>query len=298
MTVKRPNLDLPALLLLATLCGCSAVNLGQLVAQGKQPLTREQLAALLPEASLRLEAIDFDGIVQFRPDGQLAAKDRSGQGEKGTWEITGDNQLCLKFARWYYGGSRCYSIVQDNNNYIFFTANGARYYTGTMHSPPPAAKTPDVSRPPKAGEPAKDSGGGSDQAGTVARTESGKSGQPGFTEEEKTHTLVQLARNCPECNLYGIDLKNAALGGANLAKANLAGADLGGANLSRANLSGANLAGARLINTDLSGADLSGSNLAGADLTGSNLTRANVSNAHMAGTNLNGALLNSIQGLK
>ncbi len=288
----------PALLLLAHLYGCSAMTLQQLVAEGKQPLSREQLAALLPDASLRLEAIDFDGILQFRPDGQLAAKDRLGQKEKGTWEISGDNQLCLKFTRWYYGDSRCYSIIKDNNNYIFFTSNGARSYTGTMHSSPPAGKAPDVSRPPIPDEPAGESRGAVEQAGSAVQAESGKGGSPGFTEEEKVHTLIQLARNCPECNLYGIVLKNAALGGANLAKANLAGADLSGANLSRANLGGANLAGAKLINTDLSGADLGGSNLAGADLTGSNLTRANVANAHMAGTNLNGALLNSIQGLK
>jgi hypothetical protein len=298
MSVKRRILVVPALLLLAHLYGCSAVTLRQLAAEGKQPLTREQLAALLPDASLRLAAIDYDGILQFRPDGQLAVKDRLGQAEKGTWEITGDNQLCLKFGRRHYGDSRCYSIVKDNNSYIFFTANGARSYTGTLNSPPPAGKTADVSRPPKPGVPEQQSGGGIDQAGPVAKTENGKGGPPGFSEEEKTHTLVQLARNCPECNLYGIDLKNAALGGANLAKANLAGADLSGTNLSRANLSGANLAGARLINTDLSGADLSGSNLAGADLTGSNLTRANVSNAQMAGANLNGAILHNIQGLK
>lgn len=296
--MKRHILVLPALLLLAHLCGCSAVTLQQLVAEGKQPLSREQLAALLPDASLRLEAIDFDGILQFRPDGQLAAKDRLGQAEKGSWEITGDNQLCIKFARWYYGSSRCYSLIKDNNNYIFFTSNGARYYTGTMQSPPPAGKAPEVSRPPKPGEPAGESRGAIDQTGSAAKTASGEGRSPKFTEEEKTHTLIQLARNCPECNLYGIDLRNAALGGAHLAKANLAGADLSGANLSRANLGGANLAGARLVNTDLSGADLTGSNLAGADLTGSNLTRANVTNAHMAGTNLNGALLNSIQGLK
>lgn len=296
--MKRHIVVVPALLLLAHLYGCSAMTLKQLVAEGKQPLTREQLAALLPDASLRLEAIDFDGILQFRPDGQLAAKDRLGQAEKGTWKITEDSQLCLKFARWYYGGSRCYSLIKDDNTYVFFTSNGARYYTGTLQSSPPADKAPDVSRPPKPGEPAGQAHGGFDQTGTAAKTESGMGGSPRFTEEEKTHTLIQLARNCPECNLYGIDLKNAALGGANLAKANLAGADLSGANLSRANLGGANLAGARLVNTDLAGADLTGSNLAGADLSGSNLTRANVTNAHMAGTNLNGALLNNIQGLK
>jgi len=256
--VKRHILVLPALLLLADLYGCSAVTMQQLVAEGKQPLTREQLATLLPDASLRLEAIDFDGILQFRPDGELAAKNRLGQAEKGTWEITGESQLCMKFAHWYYGGARCYSIIKESNNYIFFTSNGARYYTGTMQSSPSAGKTPDVSRQPKPGEPAGEPRSGVGQAGTTAKAESGKSGSSGFSEEEKTHTLVQLARNCPECNLYGIDLKNAALGGANLAKANLAGADL----------------------------------------TGSNLTRANVTNAHMAGTNLNGALLNSIQGLK
>ena len=79
-----------------------------------------------------------------------------------------------------------------------------------------------------------------------------------------------LAKHGKDClrgaNLYGADLSEADLRGANLRGANLYGADL-----SEADLSGANLSGANLWCANLRGANLSGANLWCANLSGANL---------------------------
>ena len=79
-----------------------------------------------------------------------------------------------------------------------------------------------------------------------------------------------LAKHGKDClrgaNLYGADLSEADLRGANLRGANLYGADLSEADLSGANLSGANLWCANLRGANLSGANLWCANLSGADL--------------------------------
>ncbi|EIX0428128.1 pentapeptide repeat-containing protein [Salmonella enterica] len=66
--------------------------------------------------------------------------------------------------------------------------------------------------------------------------------------------------------MYGADLCDANLRGADLRDANLCDANLRGANLRDANLCDANLRGANLRGANLYGANLRGANLYGADL--------------------------------
>ncbi|EDH6207101.1 pentapeptide repeat-containing protein [Salmonella enterica subsp. enterica serovar Bukavu] len=95
--------------------------------------------------------------------------------------------------------------------------------------------------------------------------------------------------NLRGANLYGADLRDANLRGANLRGANLCDANLRGANLRGANLRGANLCDANLRGADLRGANLRGANLRGANLRGANLRGANLYGADLRGANLYGA---------
>lgn len=123
----------------------------------------------------------------------------------------------------------------------------------------------------------------------------------GVSEKEQ---LVARARNCPGCDLRGVNLKRADLTGANLAGADLSGANLHGARLSGANLAGANLAGANVNRADLKRANLSGAQIQGAmlyesrfdgaDLTGADLTRADAGKVQFIGAKLRGAVLKAV----
>ena len=285
-------------LLSILLGGCSSVTMTQLVADGKQPLSQKQLASLIPNATIHLESIDFDGEIHFQADGRLVGKNRQNETEKGKWEINKENQLCMKFAHWYYGESRCYRIInEDADTYIFFTANGARMYTGRMQSGQETSMTREGGRQPGHDDPPGPAPATRTAIATAEKRDSDGSRAPKLSEQEMKISLQYLARNCPGCNLSGTDLQNAQLIDANLAGADLAKIDLSGANLRRANLAGANLSGARLVRANLAGADLSGCNLAGADLTGSNLIRANMTAAKLEGAILTGTLLENIQGM-
>lgn len=280
-------------LLLIFLGGCGPVTMTQLIAEGKQPLTQKQLADLVPNATIHLQSIDFDGDIHYQPDGRLTAGNKLNEKEHGQWQIDRDNRLCMKFTRWYYGDLRCYRIVNESaDTYVFFTTNGARAYTGRLQSSPKATAATTGNQPAE--------GAPQNASGTAAAEHRApdRSGPPKISEQEMKISLTYMARNCPGCNLSGADLQNAQLVSANLAGANLSNIDLSGANLRRANLAGANLAGARLIRTNLSGADMSGCNLSGADLTGSNLTRANMTDATLQGAVFSGALIENTQGLK
>ncbi len=272
------------------MAGCSSVTNRQLIADGKQPLSGQELHEMIGNNGLHLEAIDFDAKIQFLPDGHLAASDLNGTKEIGKWQITPENELCIKFDRWYFGDLNCYTIFREKNSYAFFTRNGARYYSGTAIS-----RTSGVEEIQTiAGKNQKVKGNTSGSHGYV----NDRSARSRPTQAENKHTLLNLARNCPDCKLSGVDLRGANLIAANLTGADLSGADLSDANLRRANLAGANLSGAKLVRTNLTGADLTGSDLSQADLTGSNLIRAIVTNANLDGTIFSDAHLESIEGMK
>lgn len=247
-----------------------------------KPLSGTQLQELLAGHSLHLEAIDFDAIVQYLPNGHLGATSIQGDKDQGKWSISANNELCMKFDAWYFGDLRCYKLFNEKEKYVFFTANGARYYTA-MALPRNGDAVAIQSRSQNSNKII------SDQSVNPVAV---------LTNAEREQTLIRLARNCPDCNLAGVNLRGAQLIAANLTGANLSGADLRDANLRRATLAGANLSGARLTRTNLAGADLTDCDLSNADLTGSNLIRATVTGAKFKDTILSGAHLESIQGYK
>src|SRR5579859_1003255 len=93
----------------------------------------------------------------------------------------------------------------------------------------------------------------------------------------------------PGADLYGADLREANLYGANLRGADLYGADLREANLREADLRGADLYGADLREANLREADLRWANLRGANLYGADLYGADLRGANLYGADLRGA---------
>jgi hypothetical protein len=272
-------------MVLVFLYGCAPVTMKQFLADGKKPLSEKQLHELIDDHSLNLEAIDFDAEVHYLPNGHLNATSLQGEKDTGKWHIASDNQLCMKFDSWYFGDERCYMLFNEQGKYVFFTTNGARYYTATT--------LPENDRGT-----ANQSGSENSNDRPVYSDNKGNETAVSLSEEEKKDALISLARNCPDCNFTGTDLSGAQLVAANLAGANLSQVDLSDANLRRANLAGANLSGAKLIRTNLAGANLTNCDLSHADLTDSNLIRATVTGAKLDGALLSGAHLESIQGLK
>jgi len=268
-----------SLIVLVFLGACAPVTIDQYIADGGEPLTGKQLHELLADHNFHLEAIDFDAKVQYQSNGHLTATSLQGDEDKGKWSITPENLLCMKFDVWYFGDLKCYKLIEEKDQYLFFTTNGARYYTGTRSS--------------GYGETLTDP----QQTKDIVKRQSTPKAVP-LSNEDKIQTLIGLARNCPDCSFTGVDLRGAQLIGANLVGANLSGADLRDTNLRRANLIGANLAGADLSRSNLAGANLTDCDLSDADLSGSNLIRANVTGAIFKGAILTGAHLESIQGYK
>jgi uncharacterized protein YjbI with pentapeptide repeats len=283
--------------------GCAPNTRKQLLKEGQQPLSAEELFTLITDNSLHLESTDFSGTVFFQNDGYLAGQDRLNNRDTGKWDISSEGMLCLKFRVWYYGDTKCYSIFANENadSFIFFTENGARYYTADYMTADPENLGTQIRKSKKKtfvreqlAEQTRDTG----TAESYSSSNTTAVPPPSMSAEDKDHTMIQLARNCPDCNLAGVDLKKAQLIGANLAGANLSGADLSGANLRRADLTGADLSGAKLLITNLAGAILVGTNLANADLTGSNLIKANLTGANTDGTIFTGTHLESVEGYK
>ena len=75
---------------------------------------------------------------------------------------------------------------------------------------------------------------------------------------------VEGAVDWSNCNLFGLDLSNLELSGANLSGSSLYAANISNTDLSGANLSHAQIYKANVTNTDFTYADLSYANLCGA----------------------------------
>lgn len=296
---------------LLLLSACAPNNQKQLLRDGKTQLSAEQIFQLVVGNTLHLESIDFNASVYFLEGGRVSGKTRQNNQDSGAWDINSDRQLCLKFATWYYGDEKCYTLVETGKDaYIFFTSNGARAFAATVISGDPAGLAATGRKKGKAYLREKIAGGKSAATFETDASSTNSATQPQEAEpprdiptpppspEETRHTTIEMAKNCPNCNLAGADLTGAELITANLAGANLAGADLSRANLRRANLAGANLAGAIMINTNLPGANLANCNMSNANLTGANLIRANFTGAMTEGIQLQGAYLEGVTGLK
>ncbi|MCP3890916.1 MAG: pentapeptide repeat-containing protein [Desulfobulbaceae bacterium] len=283
--VKNQSFLFPILLcstLLITACAPATVK--QFEARGKTELTKEQIRSSFSGKEIHLEAADFDANVQFGSSGKLSGTSINGSSDNGNWNVAENNLLCLKWDSWYFGDNKCYQTFKDEDNrFIFFTQNGARYYTATVTNQS-SRKTTSSRHKNKQNTSQDDFQLSSERSPTTSNS------------NRDPDRILRLARNCPGCNLSHINFKGAQLVGANLSGADLSGSDFSGADLRRANLTNANLSGARFIRTNLPGADLTDSNLTNADLRGSNLTRAIVHGANFTGTITKGAILNSLQG--
>lgn len=102
--------------------------------------------------------------------------------------------------------------------------------------------------------------------------------------------VAGLSRNCPGCDLTGLNFKRRDLSGADLR-----GADLTGTSFHRAILRGADLSAARLNETNFNRAVLSGASLSGATLTGALLYQADAGRADFTQANLAGAHLRRLR---
>ncbi len=294
------------MILILLLSSCAPGTQNQLVKKGQSSLSSEELFVLIADNSLHLEAFDFDGTFYFQKDGYLSGRDRLNNLDTGKWDISSEDQLCLKFRIWYYGDTKCYSVFRDQkpDSFILFTENGARYYSAEYLTGDPQNLAKQIRKRNKKkfirdqlAQEVQD-GDSPGSRNISLPPELPPEPPPSFSKNDTNLAMTRLARNCPDCNLAGVDLKKARLVEANLMGADLSGADLSGANLRRANLTGANLSGAKLITTNLSGAILVNSNLSNADFTGSNLIKANLTGANLDGATFTGAHLESIEGFK
>ncbi len=286
------------------LASCSPITSKQAVKQDSTQLNAEQIFEIVADNSLVMTAYDFSGTVYFDRNGQLAAVDNEKQRDVGKWDLTDENQLCLKFRLWYYGDIKCYTIFdnQQADRLTFFTTNGAAYYTAKQIKGDPEAL---ASKLEKASPPRSVRRQIASQQTDSTSSPTGREPEPArdlvinpSSENDSDLTAKRLAGNCPGCNMTGMDLREASLIKANLEGANLSGADLRYANLRRANLSGANLQNARLNHANLPGANLTGADLRGADLRGANLLLANLTDADVNGANFTNANLEKTIGLE
>jgi len=294
-----------ALTMCATTLGCGVSSRQQLVDAGQKPLDKEALYTLVAGRNLHLTAIDFDAQVVFRDNGSLAALSNGGEKDSGSWDITTDDLLCLDFRTWYYSDLKCYSVFaeKEKSTYIFFTENGARYYTAE-----PLATIPESLEETSGAK--KRSSYLKERQGGVARSIPEETANPDPSppaeqvsgpepsKAEMKRILITTAGNCPGCNLAGADFSRADLVGAKLSGASLSGADLRGANLRRADLSGANLHQADLRGANLPGANLRNADLTDADLSGANLIKADLTGAAIKGAIIKDALLEGATGIK
>ena len=291
-------------ILLLMLSSCTPITSKQALKQDSTQLNATQIFEIVADNSLVMSAYDFSGTVYFDRNGQLAAVDNEKQRDVGNWDLTDENQLCIKFRVWYYGDIKCYTVYdnQQADRLTFFTTNGAAYYTAKQVEGDPESLIGKLEKasPPRSvrqqiaseqGEsPSSTSAGEPSPARNVAINPS--------SENDSELTAKRLAGNCPGCNMTGMDLKEASLIKANLEGADLSGADLRYANLRRANLSGANLQNARLNHANLPGANLTDADLRGADLSGANLLLANLTDAEVSGANFTNANLEKTIGLE
>lgn len=253
-----PILQSLLLIVLLATGGCAVSRQSQLVSQGQEPLAGDTIKDLVAGKSLNLTAIDFNAQVTFSAAGKLTAVDRLNNTDTGIWFINPANMLCLVFDRWYYGDQKCYNLFDNpvGDSYIFFTANGARYYTAKVLGESTTDKPGSTTAEPPSPSTNVDSGmveGPVPPPGASSQTTATPP-----SKEELRRSLHRLARKCPGCDLADADLRQADLSGANLAGTNLSHSDLRDANLHQANLKGANLTGANLSGADLSGADCTG----------------------------------------
>lgn len=291
------------------MAGCATSTVNRAVEEGATPLTVEEIYSLVDNNTLHLVSSDFDAHVFCAQTGELAASSLANTRDIGQWDIKSDSSLCLKFRVWYYGDVNCYSVYQEakRNDYLLFSKNGALVYTATVATGNTEQLTTKSEHPHNTKfmrSKLSKSGNSSSPPSTAPASQIVTAAAPAIahtpvaaSSEEINHSVKEMARDCPACNLKDADLRQANLVGANLKGANLKGADLSRANLRRANLEGANLSGATLLSANLPGANLKDADLSGTDLTGSNLIQADFTGADLTNSILTNTLQEGSKGL-
>lgn len=278
------------------IASCSGNTVSQMTKAGHAPLDAKSIDTLFSGQTLHFEAHDFNANLTFHEEGTLSARNTSHETDNGTWELTAEDMLCLRFKTWYFGDTKCYIIFQENDaeRYTLFTANGARYYTVR---PVNASKVGslDTEIQPKSNVTYRDT---TDNSPNI-QYESPQAGPRSYSQPdsgEMKFLLATTARNCPACDLSGLDLSETNLVDAILSNATLSGTNFHSADLRRANLSGADLEGADLSGANLSRAKLKNCNLRKANLSGANLTMTDFTGADLTGTILQGTPLDRTTG--
>ncbi len=295
MVCKASILYLLAAMMLISGCGPNTVS--QMKKAGISPLNANSVETLIIDQTLHFEARDFNANLSFHNGGMLSARNNANATDTGTWDITTENMLCLTFKTWYFGDTNCYTLYleEDQQRYILFTKNGARYYTvkrlnaskvGRL-GPKDMTKTHVTNRNTPLNSP-----------NIQYDSDTNRSMSPSHPNRSEFKFLVaSTARDCPGCDLSGLDLSESDLSDAILSKAILSGTNLHSSDLRRADLSGADLSGANLTAANLSKATLRNCNLRNADLSGANLTMADFTGSDVTGTILQATHLDRTTGI-
>jgi len=289
------------------LCGCGPTTVKTLVKEkGAQQLAATEVLALVKGNTLLLHSFNEDADFYFDPSGQLFAKGISTDKDQGKWDVSADGELCFRMEKWWYGDLRCFQVyrVADTNRLHLANSSGVIPYVAEQQTGDSKQLYADSDRQKKSLRRSirKQQNEGQQDSPAAARA----TRTPSITEEQPKSdhgnndtgaTVEWMAKDCPGCNLAGVDLGKAELIGARLAQADLHGANLSMANLRRADLQGANLRDAILSYTNLPGANLRGADLRGAVLKGANLIRADLTGAKLEGADLTEVLREGTKGL-
>ena len=282
---------LSAILLIAVsllfLSGCGSKDVEDAAKSGGEKLDSKALFALLSGNTIHIEEYSSQADVEMYTDGTLLGRNNENDTNPGRWYIEDDGSLCIKFRKWGHGDKVCNTVYRTGDHYTQFSSIGIQVSTFTVT--PGTSKNQPLPRSAPQMMPAT----ATTEADTVAEVEQ-FTPEADYSAEEDLRVLhLDMARNCPGCNLSNVSLPGANLEGAVLPGADLSKANMRGANLKLADLKGALLAGANLAGANLAGADLAGANLSGADLRGAKFFRANVKGAvfeNAIGADLSGTL--------
>lgn len=289
MRIRTFVVTLPLVFLLAA-CGSKALD--TTIAEGGKKMSADAISALVGGNTLHMEDYGLKATVECFLNGKLAGVNSENTKTSGRWLVDEHDRLCLLYKRLGGIDDFCSAIYQVGDEYRQLSDNGALVGTFTVQE----GNSRDVagaslSRPGK-----RSVTGGRKSVAATDRQERTTAHSylppPELHAETDIHFFqLQMAQDCPGCNLAGVDFEGARLIDANLPGADLRRARLRNSNLRSANLRGANLEGADLRGANLAGANMAGANLEGADLTGANLTRTDLKGANLE--NVSGADLSN-----
>lgn len=293
------------------LCGCGPTTVTSLVKdQGAQQLTAGEVLSLVKGNTLFLHSFEGDTHLFFDASGRLFGKVAANDKDKGSWDVSEGGELCLRMDTWWYGDLRCFQAyrVAGKNLLHLAGASGVLQYTAEQQAgDSKQLYVAEDQRKKSLRRSVRQQEISQSDAAVPQSAPKSSTPKPAVTEEQRRTgfgssdtgaTVEYMAKDCPGCNLAGVDLGKAELIGAKLAGADLHGANLSMANLRRADLQKANLREAILTYANLPGADLRGADLRGAKLKGANLIKADLTGAKLEGADLAEVLNEGAKGLR